>query len=258
MDRMVSMLNNDFSRQRSLVSFEDETNDLKLLLHEAIHRMKNTLMLLAASVRRDFARGATGEMSEAVERFEARIAAFGKLYRLLSSDDPHPMSIEPFFGALCQALSDAILKPSGIRCDATIDAGLLPAEQCHRLAMMVTEVVTNSAKYAFADRRGAQVNITIVRRDGRWSCRVADNGVGVRQCSKGTGGRLLESLARGIGGEYRVETGPAGTAVTIVMPEIEYEAVARDQLGLLGNGSTIATQREVILAASASATPKIF
>jgi two-component sensor histidine kinase len=219
MDRMASRLDSECSRQRSFMSFEDETNDLKLVLHEAVHRMKNTLMLLAASVRRDFPQGASGEMSEAVERFEARIAAFGRLYQLLSGDNPHPVPVEPFFGALCQALSEAILKPADIRCDAKIETGLFPAGQCQRLAMMLTEIVANAAKHAFPDRKGAQVNINIVKGDGRWFCRVADNGIGVRHSSKNAGWRILEGLARSVGGECRVKTGPKGTTVTLVVPE---------------------------------------
>jgi two-component sensor histidine kinase len=215
MDHMEAQSNSDLSRHSSFVSFEDE----KLVLREAVHRMKNTLMLLGASVRRDFMRGATGEMSAAVERFEARVVAFGKLYQLLSGDDPRPMSIEPFFATLCQALSEAILKPSGIRCEAAIEGGFLPAEQCRRLAMMVTEAITNAAKHAFPNRKSARVRITIVKRDGRWFCHVVDNGVGVRHFSQSTGGRVLEGLARSISCECRVETGPNGTAVTIVVPE---------------------------------------
>jgi two-component sensor histidine kinase len=220
MDCMQSEAGIEVSRGHSFVSFEDEANDLKLVLRETIHRMKNTLMLLGASVRRDFTRGASGEMSAAVERFEARIAAFGRLYQLLSGDDVRPMSIEPFFGALCRVLSEAILKPAGIRCEAAIEGGILPAEQCHRLGMMVTEVITNAAKHAFPNREGAQIKITIVKREGRWSCHVVDNGVGVCQSSQNTGGRVLQGLARSIGGECRVETHPNGTAVTIVMPEL--------------------------------------
>ena len=64
-----------------------QADDWALVNREAHHRMKNTLMLLAASVRRDFKRGKSNELSAAVDRFERRVVAFGQLYHLLSGGD---------------------------------------------------------------------------------------------------------------------------------------------------------------------------
>ena len=57
-----------------------QMDDWELVNREAHHRMKNTLMLLAASVRRDFKRGNISELSAVAGRFERRIVAFGELY----------------------------------------------------------------------------------------------------------------------------------------------------------------------------------
>ena len=64
-----------------------QVDDWELVNREAHHRMKNTLMLLAASVRRDFKRGKISEVSAAAGRFERRIVAFGELYHLLSGGE---------------------------------------------------------------------------------------------------------------------------------------------------------------------------
>jgi len=181
--------------------------------------MKNTLTLLGASVRRDFARAGTRDMSGAVDRFERRIVAFGRLYQLLSdSDDMSSVPVEAFFENLCEAISDAVLAPAGIRCEAAIESGVLPAAQCHRLALMLTELVTNAAKHAFPNRSGALIRIEVARRDGAWSCTVTDNGVGATGPLQGTGSRILEGLARSIHARMHGETGQGGTSVTIVMP----------------------------------------
>ena len=59
-----------------------QVDDWELVNREAHHRMKNTLMLLAASVRRDFKRGKISEVSAAVGRFRAPHRC---LWRTLSS-----------------------------------------------------------------------------------------------------------------------------------------------------------------------------
>lgn len=181
--------------------------------------MKNTLTLLGASVRRDFTRAGTRDMSSAVDRFERRIVAFGRLYQLLSdSDDISAISVEAFFENLCEAISDAVLEPAGIRCEAAIESGALPASQCHRLALMLTELVTNAAKHAFPNKNGAVIRVEIASRDGAWFCTVADNGIGATGPLQGTGSRILEGLARSIDARMLGETGQGGTRVTIVLP----------------------------------------
>ena len=207
------------ARSHLVANLEDVSRDWELVLRESHHRMKNTLMLLGASVRRDFTRVGAKDMSVAVDRLERRIVAFGRLYQLLSdNDDLATISIEAFFEGLCAALSEAVLEPAGIRCEASIESGMLPAWQCHRLALMLTELVTNAAKHAFPNKSGALIRIELVDREGGWFCTVADNGVGATRPLQGAGSRILEGLARSIAARMHGEAGQGGTRVTIAMP----------------------------------------
>ena len=158
-------------------------------------------------------------MSIAVDRLERRIVAFGRLYQLLSdNDDLTPISVEAFFENLCGALSEAVLEPAGVRCEAAIGSGTLPAWQCHRLALMLTELITNAAKHAFPNKKGARIRIEVANRGGCWFCTVADNGVGATRPLQGAGSRILEGLARSVGARMNGEAGQGGTRVSIAMP----------------------------------------
>lgn len=200
-----------------VATLEDQA-DWDLVLRESHHRMKNTLTLLGASVRRDFTRARPGDMPAAVDRFERRLVAFGRLYQLLSNDDDgSTIIVEEFFENLCGALSEALLEPAGIRCEAAIESGTLPASQGHRLALMLTELVTNAAKHAFPNKKDALIRVDVVCRDGCWLCTVADNGIGATAPLQGTGSRILEGLARSIRARMYGETGQGGTRVTIAM-----------------------------------------
>ncbi|HLG81900.1 MAG TPA: sensor histidine kinase [Bradyrhizobium sp.] len=208
-----------------VADLNEEASDWEMVLRESHHRMKNTLTLLGASVRREFARPGPHDMSVAVDRFERRIVAFGRLYQLLSNDDGLQMlSVAPFFESLCKALSEAILEPAGIRCEAAIESGTLPTTQCHRLALMLAELVTNAAKHAFPNRSGALIHVEVAKREGHWFCVVADNGIGATGPLQGTGSRILDGLARSIGARLRGEAGRGGTRVTIAMPVAQWTA----------------------------------
>ena len=219
MSAIGSMPNGSAVRSQLAASLDDQSRDWELVLRESHHRMKNTLTLLGASVRRDFSRAGTRDVSQAVDRFERRIVAFGRLYQLLSdNDDQSLVSVEAFFEKLCGAISEAVLEPAGIRCEAAIESGWLPASQCHRLALMLTELVTNAAKHAFPNKNGALIRVELTSRDGAWWCTVADNGIGATAPLQGTGSRILEGLARSIHARLHGEAGQDGTRVTIVMP----------------------------------------
>lgn len=207
------------TRSQLVASLDDLSRDWELVLRESHHRMKNTLTLLGASVRRDFMRARGRDMSGAVDRLERRIVAFGRLYQLLSdNDDLTEISMEAFFEKLCGALFEAMLEPAGIRCEASIESGTLPAWQCHRLALMLTELVTNAAKHAFPNKNGALIRIEVVNHEGSWLCTVTDNGVGAVGPLHGAGSRILEGLARSIGARMHGEAGQGGTRVTIAIP----------------------------------------
>jgi two-component sensor histidine kinase len=219
---------NDNSAQfHQVASVEEQASDWELVLRESQHRMKNTLTLLGASVRRDFRRAGSTDVSVAVDRFERRVVAFGRLYQLLSDDaGAKTISVALFFESLCGALSEAILEPAGIRCEAAIESGGLPASHCHRLALILTELVTNAAKQAFPNRDGGMIRIEVAYCEGCWRCTVADNGIGVTGPLQGTGGRILEGLARSIRARILGEAGRGGTRVTIVMPSVDWKPAA--------------------------------
>ncbi|QPF95289.1 sensor histidine kinase [Bradyrhizobium commune] len=219
MPDLSSRPNDKVVRSHFAANHDDASRDWELVLRESHHRMKNTLTLLGASVRREFTRPGIRDMSVAVDRLERRIVAFGRLYQLLSdNDDMSTISVEAFFESLCGALSEAVLEPAGIRCEASIESGSLPAWQCHRLALMLTELVTNAAKHAFSNKNGAQIRIEMVNREGGWFCTVADNGIGATRPLQGAGSRILEGLARSIQARMCGEAGRGGTRITIMMP----------------------------------------
>jgi two-component sensor histidine kinase len=197
-------------------------DDWELVLRESQHRMKNTLMLLGASVRRSFSGTKPEGLSAAVDQFERRIVAFGRLYQLLSSGDDHQtIVVADFFEGLCEAMIEAILVPVSIHCEAVVERGALPAVQCHRIGLIVAELVTNAAKHAFPDKQGALVRVEALHRDGCWSFTVTDNGIGATGSPQNIGGRIVQSLARSIRAKVYGQTGPDGTTVTIALPTFD-------------------------------------
>jgi two-component sensor histidine kinase len=117
--------------------------------------------------------------------------------------------------ALCKALSEALLKPLGVRCELISEDGEYPAERCERLGLVVTELVTNAAKHAFCGRAGGIVRVAVLEAAELLVCVVSDNGVGTDITGGGTGSQILEQLVRAIDGELTVKSGRSGTSVVV-------------------------------------------
>jgi two-component sensor histidine kinase len=144
--------------------------------------------------------------------------AFGRLYGLLSNgSDRHYTSVGDYVGSLSVALAAAILEPRGIRCEATIGEGFLESKRCERLGLIIVELVTNAAKHAFPNKQPGLIHIEVLYRDECWHCTVKDSGVGARG-ARGVGGRIVEDLARSIGGHAVTHSDSDGTTITVVVP----------------------------------------
>ena len=176
---------------RSCPVTNDQADSLDLLLRETHHRMKNMLTLLGAWLRADFISTASVDLPKAIDGFERRILAFGRLYSLLSNgSDRRYTSVGDYVGSLSAALAAAILEPRGIRCEATIGDGFLESKRCQRLGLIIVELVTNAAKHAFPNKLQGLIRIDVLYRDDCWHCTVKDSGVGARG-AQGVGGRKI-------------------------------------------------------------------
>jgi two-component sensor histidine kinase len=59
-----------------------------------------------------------------------------------------------------------------------------------------------------------------------WYCTVADNGCGMRNAREGAGSRILDAMVHMLGSQMAIDTGPAGTTVTILFPaHVEHGAI---------------------------------
>jgi two-component sensor histidine kinase len=187
-----------------------------LLLREMHHRVANTLTVLTSVLRREFSLYPSAELQKSLDRCEAMIVAFGNLHRsLVVGSARHRISVQYYVEHLCEALSAAILKPLGVRCEVIADAGEFPNERCERLGLIVAELVTNAAKHAFRGRNDGLVRVELINNIDSLVCIVSDNGDGAEVSSPGVGSEILEQLVRALGGRLVRKSGCKGTSVIV-------------------------------------------
>ena len=191
-------------------------SDEFLLLREMHHRLANTLTMLTSVLWHEFARYESPELRTSLARCEARIVAFGNLHRNLVVGAEHDwISVQNYIEHLCEALSDALLRPLGIRCEVLADAVELSSGRCELLGLVIAELVTNAAKHAFHGQSSGLVRVALINRNDSWVCVVSDNGVGTATASVGVGSKILKQLVRALGGNLVRRSGRYGTSVTV-------------------------------------------
>jgi two-component sensor histidine kinase len=189
---------------------------LVAILQDVHHRVANSLTVLSAVLRHEFAGLRDDRLEASLRRCDEYIAAIAELNRLLSGGwDDTETSVETHFQALCALLTVSALEPRGVQCEAFIGTGVLRSDKCGYLALIVSELVTNAAKHAFAGRDGGHIRIQVLQCHGVWYCQVSDNGKGIQSPMRGTGSRIIEGLLAALDGHMELHTGPRGTTVTI-------------------------------------------
>ncbi len=197
------------------------------LLHEAIHRFRNDLQRLSATVALQRMAGSEPAARSALAEVEARIVALGSIKARLDvtltlEGEATFVESRAFLSGLLEDWAALVgTRPISFKVD--VESYSLAASRAVLLGLVLNELVTNAVKYAFPDGRDGTVSVTFRRRDDHDVLLVEDDGEGHDPAAspKGTGlgRRITQSLAGQLGG--RLEFGPregGGTVCTMISP----------------------------------------
>lgn len=190
---------------------DDERNKLlekqTLLLSELTHRTKNHLGMVIALLRLKGARqkdpAARQDFDRAIERIHTISFLHEHLYR---KDKFDRINVETYVEDICGNLADSILGESGISLVRDIEPTELNIDQAVPIGLIVNELVTNAAKYAFQPGQAGRISIRFRTRGDQCTLTISDNGRGLAAPSKvqGVGTKLVRALAKQIGARVRV------------------------------------------------------
>jgi two-component sensor histidine kinase len=192
----------------------------ELLRMEMHHRLMNTLAILCAILEREL-NSSDPRSRVALDRSVRIISAHSALHRCLAPGAPRsPVALGEYVTKLSRCLSEAVLEPMGVTCEAVTDEGFMPAVQAERLGLALCELVINAAKHGFPHKRTGMVRIEVARQDHGWCCTVTDNGGGFPDAlpAAGLGTQILEALVRRLNGRMIVQSTAEGTTVTLLFP----------------------------------------
>ena len=195
----------------------------QLLLKEVNHRVKNSLQVVSAMLHLQAVAVGDPTLRESLDDASSRISAVGRAYdRLAYHADDETIDLVAYVQDVLNDL-EATVVPSELHFDAA-EAIQLSADRAILVALIVNELVSNAAKYAYPDGAGGPIRIRLMRSGERFfSVSVQDEGVGMPASfdpatSKRLGTRLVTALSKQLQAEITQPSHPSGSHFTLRVP----------------------------------------
>jgi two-component sensor histidine kinase len=219
----ASLLGMAIERQRYERHLKAALDRHQVLLKEVNHRVKNSLQIVTGMLHLQASSVNDAKLSAQLAEASSRISAVGHAYERLSYDvDVENVDLGAYLQQVC---AGAVSMSS--HCELNFDAApdvKLHADRAIPLALIVNELVTNAAKYAFSDRSNGQIWVRVARPEAKTALvSVRDDGVGLPagfdfSKSKGLGMRIVTALAKQLDARVTQNTGVHGTEFALLVP----------------------------------------
>lgn len=195
----------------------------EVLLKEINHRVKNSLALVASMLRLQAKEHDDPKLVEQLAEASARVAAIAKAHeRLYQNDDIETLDIGVYIEQVCNDL-DEIVSQMDVHIEA--EYGITVAiDRAISSALIVAELITNAAKYAYQGRSRGKIWVRVARAEG--ACvllSVRDEGAGLPDDfdphkAKSLGMRIIAAFSLQLDGQLNVKSDSLGSEFVVTIP----------------------------------------
>jgi two-component sensor histidine kinase len=218
----VDLISLNRAKAQAELEMREARERAEILLGEVNHRVANSLAMVAALVGLQANAVNNDDAKQALAETQARIQAIAGVHRhLYTSDDVRSVQIGDYLQSLAADLVTT-MKATGndSRIVVSADNIAIPTEKAASIGVIVTELVTNAIKYAYANLDQGDVRILMSRGSGDMvDLSVEDDGIGWDGTGKpqgtGLGSRIVKAMAHGLGATVAYRSEGGGTRVSL-------------------------------------------
>jgi PAS domain S-box-containing protein len=219
MGKLVGVVSDITERREREDALQAALHARDVLMHEADHRIKNSLQLVVSLLRLQLSKAELPETEHALSDAIARVDAIANAHLALQrSPNLRSIEVDQMLHDLCARMGP--LNPAvAMRCEANSGVSL-DAEQAIPLGLIASELLTNALRHAFPPGTQGEVALIVATAAGTLSMTVRDSGKGLpgTPAQQGLGSTVVAALARQIGASTTSQSAPGqGTRVTISM-----------------------------------------
>ena len=208
--RFVALVRDITDRKTAEKNLQKALKEKQGLFLELQHRAKNSLAMIYGLIHLTALNSSSQEVRSVLEHVLSRVRAISELYSLLyGSERTEEVRLDEYCERIALALAGMSDK---IKLKLELERLTYPIKDASALGLILTELVTNSAKYAFPERRSGTVRVELKKLDSEGLLVVADDGVGFSEPAGaprkgGLGLSLVRSLVEQLDGSFTIEAG---------------------------------------------------
>ncbi len=223
---LVAVQQDISDRKESEAKLQASLKEKELLLKEIYHRVKNNLQVIYSLLNLQSRKVADPAALSVLRDSQSRVRAMALVHeKLYKSPDLARIDLADYIHSLAYSLLETYRAGSHrIALRLEIEPCSLDIETALPCGLMLTELLSNSLKYAFPnDRPGEIAILSSVGPDHQIALRVQDNGVGLPddfdlQHMSSLGLSLVQNLSKQIKGDVVVSPQAVGSAFQITFP----------------------------------------
>jgi PAS domain S-box-containing protein len=226
--RYVALSRDITDRKLAEEELKDSLREKEALLKEVHHRVKNNLQVITSLLRLEASRSHEGATKVVLKDMQSRIRSMALLHETLyQTGNFAAVNLADYLRRLASQLFRAHGSEPDVRLVLDLEPVSLSIDNAIPCGLIVTELLTNSLKHAFAPKADGEVRLTLRVAGEPRTIEIAtsDNGVGLPEDfasrrANSLGMQLVSDLTRQLRGN--LEIGPApGTTFTIRFPPDE-------------------------------------
>ena len=196
----------------------------QFLLEEMNHRVKNSLAIVAAMLKLQASDVNDRSLAVHLEEASRRVLAVARAHeKLFQGSEIEKLDVGRYIEVLCKDLVETAGQCEVI---ATIEPGIETAtDRAVSAALIVNELITNACKYAYTDRAGGKVWVSVTPAGGdSFHLSVRDEGVGLPKglnprTAKSLGMRIVNAFIEQLKGSMEVVRHDPGTEIVVTIPK---------------------------------------
>ncbi|MPR34925.1 tetratricopeptide repeat-containing sensor histidine kinase [Salmonirosea aquatica] len=199
--------------RRSRATISAQSEQLKLLMRELHHRVKNNLAIVSSLLKLQSNRIEDQSAAKAVREGQQRVEAMSLIHQRLYQTDDRLTSIN--MREYVVDLTENLMLAYGYSLDnfdlrIDIEQEELDVDLAIPVGLILNELLTNSFKYAYQHVQIPMLSVSLTGKQGV-TLEIKDNGPGINELQwKQKGGsfgkRLIKNLSEQTGGEYQICT----------------------------------------------------
>lgn len=221
---VISAIRDVSERRITEERIRNSLREKEILLKEVHHRVKNNLQIISSIINLQVQQIEDPKMREIFADTRARVRSIALVHeRLYESRDLINIEFSEYVEGLLGDLFESYgSRSSNVSVRLAIGKSSLDIDKVVNCGLIVTELVSNSLKYAFRDKQEGEVVVSFDREGAMYVLRVSDNGCGLPKDFnpaglKSLGLILVRGLSSELGGTVSIRS-DKGTEFTVSFP----------------------------------------